>query len=90
MNFRPQILPGRSASLSWVLLHGGFLSNMAAPAATHSLPTGSLTPEENAPDSQAAKVLGWTLASPPITVAKLTERFDWPDLVTCLVMAVEL
>lgn len=63
---------------------------MAAPAATHSLPTGSLTPEENAPDSQAAKVLGWTLASPPITVAKLTERFDWPDLVTCLVMAVEL
>lgn len=63
---------------------------MAAPAATHSLPTGSLTPEENAPDSQAAKVLGWTLASPPITVAKLTERFDWPDLVACLVMAVEL
>ena len=53
---------------------------MAAPAATHSLPTGS----------QAAKVLDRTPASPPITVAKLMEGFDWPDLVTCLVMAVEL
>ena len=91
LNFRPQILPGRSPSLSWALLHSGFLiSNTAAPAATHSLPTGSLSPGENALDLMAAKVLGQIPASPPITVAKLTEGSDWLDLVTCLVMAVEL
>nr|XP_020727432.1 nesprin-4 isoform X1 [Odocoileus virginianus texanus] len=90
-SLEPQILPGRSPSLSWALLHGGFLlSNTAAPAATHSLPTGSLIPGENALDLMAAKVLGQTPASPPITVAKLTEGSDWPGLVTCLVMAVEL